>query len=91
MKYVKKKKKKTSNKIHRNTIIAINIIIIIIIIGKMKENEIKQFTLPSNGICTARDVPDIDIILISHNYYDYFEYDVIKYLYNNKQNIILLV
>ena len=45
----------------------------------------KLFTEPSNGICTARDVPDINIILIRHDYYDYFKYDAIEYLYNNNK------
>ena len=36
-------------------------------------------TLPSNGICITKYVSNIDVILISHDYYDHLEYDVSEY------------
>ena len=45
----------------------------------------KKFIQPSNGLCIARNVPGIDVILINHIHYNYLEHDVIEYLYNNNK------
>ena len=46
---------------------------------------LKWFTVPSNGIYITKDVTNIGVILISHDYYDHLEYDVIGYLYKKKK------
>ena len=58
----------------------------------IKWSILKQFTQSFDGICIVRNASDIDIILINHIHYNYLEYAVIKYLYNNnKRDIMLLV
>ena len=46
---------------------------------------LKRFTQPSDSVYVIRHVPDIDIISINYNHYDYRNDNMIKYLYNNNK------
>ena len=51
----------------------------------IKEKNIGQSVLPTNGICSVTDLPGRDTLMISYDNYNYLNYNVIKYLYNNNK------
>ena len=37
------------------------------------------------SVYVTSDLPDIDVISVSHNHCDHLKYDTIEYLYNNSK------
>ena len=46
---------------------------------------LKWFTLPFEGVYITKDLTNICVILINHDYYDHLKYDVIEYLCNKNK------
>ena len=40
-----------------------------------KRKGIKRFAIPSDSDCVTTNISDIDVLLISHDYYDYSNYN----------------
>ena len=44
-----------------------------------------RYTPPPDGVWEACNLPDIDVLLISHDHYDHLDYNTIEFLYKNNK------